>query len=395
MLARGRGLECRMTLLAFALLLQASTPMPAPAAPPPSIDQLVELRRVQGVALSPDGTLAAYVVREANWDENAFETEIWLADTASGETRQLTRAKKSSDAPAFSPDGKRLAFGSDRGEKRQVFLIDPRGGEAEALTAAEEGVSAFAWSPDGATIAFTSQDPKTEAMKEREKRLGEYEVVDEDHRTTHLHLIEVASKKARRLTEGAFTVGGLDWAPDGSEIAFDHRRSPDVGGSGTADISIVTVADGKVRPLVTQAGPDSRPVFSPDGARAGVPQRDGPRGGLLQEWPGRGGAASGRCAGEPHRGLRREPLPPRLGAERHLDGGWPEDGGGALPPRPGHEGDCTRAARSGPDRLRLRLRPRIRARRVRRARARPPSPRRALPRPRAGPSPGSAASASR
>jgi dipeptidyl aminopeptidase/acylaminoacyl peptidase len=256
-----------MTLLAFALLLQASATAPAPAAPPPSIDQLVELRRVQGVALSPDGTLAAYVVRKASWDENAFETEIWLADTASGETRQLTRAKKSSDAPAFSPDGKRLAFGSDRGEKRQVYLIDPRGGEAEELTAAEEGVSAFAWSPDGGTIAFTSEDPKTEAKKEREKRLGDYEVVDEDHRATHLHVIEIASRKARRLTGGAFTVGGLDWAPDGSEIAFDHRRSPDVGGSGTSDISIVTVADGKVRPLVTQAGPDSRPVFSPDGAR--------------------------------------------------------------------------------------------------------------------------------
>ncbi len=266
-----------MSLLFLVLLLQAAAaPTPTPA--PPTIDQLVELKRVQSVALSPDAALVAYVVREASWDENAFETEIWLADARTGETRQLTNAKKSSDAPAFSPDGKRLAFGSDRGEKRQVFLIDPRGGEAEALTAAEEGVSAFAWSPDGAAIAFTSQDPKTEAMKEREKRLGEYEVVDEDHRTTHLHLIEVASKKARRLTEGAFTVGGFDWAPDGAEIAFDHRRSPDVGGSGTADISIVTVADGTVRPLVTQAGPDSRPVFSPDGARLAFAAR----------WPARG-----------------------------------------------------------------------------------------------------------
>jgi len=251
-------------LLALALLLQAAAPTPPS---PPTIDQLVELRRVQGVALSPDGTLAAYVVREANWDENAFETEIWLVDTATGETRQLTRAKKSSDAPAFSPDGKRLAFASDRGEKRQVWLIDPRGGEAEVLTAAEEGISAFAWSPDGSAVAFTAQDPKSEAMKEREKRGGEYEVVGQDHRMTHLHVIEVVSKKARRLTEGAFTVGGFDWAPDGTEIAFDHRTSPVAGDDGTADVSIVTVAEPKVRALVTQAGPDSGPVFSPDGSQ--------------------------------------------------------------------------------------------------------------------------------
>jgi dipeptidyl aminopeptidase/acylaminoacyl peptidase len=246
----------------LALLLQAAQTTPAP-----SVDQLVELKRVTSVALAADGKLVAYVVREANWDENAFETEIWLADSGSGETRRLTNARKSSDAPAFSPDGKRLAFASDRVEKRQVYLIDPRGGEAEALTTAEEGISAFAWSPDGSAIAFTAQDPKSDATKEREKKHGEYEVVDRDHRMTHLHVIDLASRKARRLTEAAFTVGRFDWSPDGSEIVFDHRRSPHPSDGGSADISIVTVADAKLRPLVTQPGPDADPVFSPDGAK--------------------------------------------------------------------------------------------------------------------------------
>jgi dipeptidyl aminopeptidase/acylaminoacyl peptidase len=275
----GRGsmpAEVPMSLL-LALLLQAiapsaAAPPPTPSAskaadgaPPPTIDQLVELRRVGSVALSPDGKLVAYTVREANWDENAFETEIWLAEVDSGESRRLTNGKKSSDAPAFSPDGKSLAFASDRGEKRQVYLIDPRGGEPEVLTSAEEGVQSFAWSPDGSAIAFTAQEPKSEALKEREKRHGEYELVDQDHRMTHLHVVELASRKPRRLTEGAFSVGRFDWSPDGSEIAFDHRRSPDPGDGGSADISIVTVADATLRPLVTQAGPDSNPVFSPDG----------------------------------------------------------------------------------------------------------------------------------
>jgi dipeptidyl aminopeptidase/acylaminoacyl peptidase len=258
------------TLLALLLQgAQATTPAPdgAPKPAPPTIDQLVELKRVGSVALSPDGALVAWTVREANWDENAFETEIWLAEAAGGEPRRLTNAKKSSDAPAFAPDGKRLAFASDRGEKRQLYLIDPRGGEAEALTTAEEGIQAFSWSPDGKAIAFTAQDPKSDALKEREKKHGEYEVVDEDLRMSHLHVIELATKKVRRLTEGAFTVGGFDWSPDGAEIAFDHRVSTDPSEAGSADISIVTVADAKVRPLVTQAGPDSGPVFSPDGAR--------------------------------------------------------------------------------------------------------------------------------
>jgi len=248
----------------LALLLQAA---PAAAPKSPTIDQLVELRRVVSVALSPDGSQAAYVVREANWEENAFETEIWLADAAGGAPRRLTNAKKSSDAPAFSPDGKRLAFASDRSDKRQIYLIDPRGGEAEVLTSAEDGVQGFAWSKDGSAIAYLAQDPKSEALKEREKKDGEYEVVGQDRRMSHLHVIDVASKKARRLTEGAFHVSSFDWSPDGREIVFEHGVSPEPGDGGSTDLSIVEVQDGKVRVLVTQAGPDSNPRFSPDGTQ--------------------------------------------------------------------------------------------------------------------------------
>ena len=247
----------------LALLLQAAAAAPQA----PTIDQLVELRRVVSVGLSPDGSRVAYVVREANWDENAFETEIWLADAGGGEPRRLTNAKKSSDAPAFSPDAKRLAFASDRGEKRQIYLIDPRGGEAEVLTDAEEGVQDFAWSKDAKRIAFKAQDPKSEALKEREKKQGEYEVVGQDRRMVQLHVIDVATKKARRLTEGAFSVFGFDWSPDGSEIVFDHAPSQDPGDGGNADLSIVEVETGKLRPLVTQAGPDTNPRFSPDGTQ--------------------------------------------------------------------------------------------------------------------------------
>jgi dipeptidyl aminopeptidase/acylaminoacyl peptidase len=233
----------------------------------PTIDRLIELKRAGSPVISPDGRFVAYTVSEANWDENAYETEIWLADTQTGATRQLTNAKKSSNAPAWSPDGHWLAFGSDRGEKRQVYLIDPRGGEAEALTSAEEGAGAFAWSPDSTRIAYTMTEPKPQAWKDRDKKYGEFEIVDRDQTMTHLHVIDLASRKARRLTEGTFVVGSFTWSPDSREIAFDHRVDADPSSSDTADISIVAVADGRVRKLVAQNGPDSRPVWSPDGAR--------------------------------------------------------------------------------------------------------------------------------
>jgi dipeptidyl aminopeptidase/acylaminoacyl peptidase len=252
-------------VLALAGSLVATLPARAQAVP--TIDQLISLKRAGSLAMSPDGRQVAYTVREANWDENAYETEVWLADVASGTVRQMTNGRKSSDAPAWSPDGRWLAFGSDRTDKRQIYLIDPRGGEAQALTSTEDGVGQFAWSPDSRQIAFLMTDPRPAGLKERDKKYGEFEVVDQDHQMTHLWLVDITTKKLRRLTEGSFTVGGFAWSPDATRIAFDHRIDSDPANGDTANISVVTVADGKVQPLVTQEGADSGPVWSPDGTR--------------------------------------------------------------------------------------------------------------------------------
>jgi dipeptidyl aminopeptidase/acylaminoacyl peptidase len=242
----------------------AATPPPRVA---PTIDEILSLKRAGSPEISPDGRWVAYTVRETNWDDNAYDTEIWLADATTGDTRQLTNAKKSSQSPAWSADGTKLAFISDRTDKGQVYVISPQGGEAAALTSVEEGVNAFAWSPDGTTIAYTATEPKPSAIKDREKKYGEFEVVEQDHRMTHLFALDVATHATRTLTTGAFTIGGFSWSPDGKSIAFDHRVNPELKNGGSADISIVTVADRSVRKLVTQDGPDSNPVWSPDGAR--------------------------------------------------------------------------------------------------------------------------------
>ncbi|MBP7776350.1 MAG: S9 family peptidase [Acidobacteria bacterium] len=234
-----------------------------------SIDELIALKRTSGTAaISADGRSVAYTVRETNWTDNAYETEIWLAEAGvSGSGRQLTMANKSSQSPAFSPDGKWLAFISDRSDTRQLYRLSLDGGEAEALTSGTEGVTAFEWAPDGASIAYTMTDPVTPAMKERAEKYGEYTHEDHDARMAQLHLLDVATKATRPLTAGAFVVGAFDWSPDGGRIAFDHRVSSDAGMSGSADISVVEVAGGAVTALVTQAGPDSNPKWSPDGRR--------------------------------------------------------------------------------------------------------------------------------
>ena len=239
----------------------------APPATGPSIDDLIALKRPGTPALSPDSRWVAYTVRQANWDDDRYDTQIWIADARSGGTRQLTTAPRSSTAPAWSPDGRHLAFASDRAEHRQIYVIDPSGGEAQALTSAAEGVGAFKWSPDGRSIAYAMTDPAPDALKAREKTYGLFDVIGQEHRMTHLYVVDVGTKASRQVTKGAFTVGSFDWSPDGTQIAFDHRINSDNANSGTADISVVSVADETVRPLVTQDGPDTAPVWSPDGTR--------------------------------------------------------------------------------------------------------------------------------
>ena len=250
--------------LAFALL-SAATLAQAPHIP--AIDDVINLKRVGAPAISPNGQRVAFTIRETNWDENAYETEIWIGDAATGQSRQVTNAKASSMQPAWSPDGSTLAFVSDRDGKRQLYRISVGGGEAEQLTSGAEGVNNFAWSPSGKEIAYTMQDPISDAIKDREKRFGDIRIEDRDQRYTHLHLLDVASKSTKQLTKGDFVVGSFDWSPDGRQIAFDHRATSDPADSGSADISVVVPATGVVVVAVSQEGPDSNPRWSPDGTQ--------------------------------------------------------------------------------------------------------------------------------
>ena len=67
----------------------------------PTFEQVIDLKRPGGTAISPDGRMVAFTLNETNWDDNAYETEIFLVRALGQEPIQLTRAKKSSTAPAW------------------------------------------------------------------------------------------------------------------------------------------------------------------------------------------------------------------------------------------------------------------------------------------------------
>ena len=240
----------------------------------PTVDDLLNVKSAGGAQLSPDGNRVAYTVSETDWKQDAFVTQIWIADVKSGRVAQLTRGEKSAGNANWSPDGEWLTFTSERvGGKSQIFAIHADGGEALQLTKAENGVGGYAWSLDGKQIAFTTSDADAKATKERKDYLGDFEVVRKEYSFSHIWTFAVADAlkepvTGTQRTKGKdFTVGGFSWSPDGSRIAFGATINSDLINNGTSDIYVLTLADNAVKKIVSLAGPDNNPRWSPDGKR--------------------------------------------------------------------------------------------------------------------------------
>jgi len=293
------GRSARLAALSL-LLLAATAAPPAPlaaqkadtaaadtaAAPETAWTPALSMRyrQVGGTAMSPDGKLVAYTVRAADMQggTSRYVSQVWVAAADGSWNRQYTRAPEGASSPAFSPDGKRLAFLSSRDAttanedgdgagKSQVWVMPVDGGEAWQLTDAPSGVNAFAWSPSGRRIAYTSTDTVSSARKKAEKEKRDEVVVDSVFHDAHLYVVALAEDSsgahaATRLTSGDFTVGGFDWSPDGEAIVFAHRPDPRINTSFLyGDISVVPSEGGAVRDLVTGGGVDADPHWSPDG----------------------------------------------------------------------------------------------------------------------------------
>jgi Tol biopolymer transport system component len=121
----------------------------------------LELRQIQDPQFSPDGTRVAFVVSDPLKNEKRTR-HIWLYDVQAKTSRQFTYSDKTESNPRWSPDGKKLAFLSNRGgDQQQIYVLRMEGGEGVALTKAKASVTAFAWAPDGQSIAYLAPDPKT------------------------------------------------------------------------------------------------------------------------------------------------------------------------------------------------------------------------------------------
>lgn len=255
----------------IALLLAATAALPASAQEwTPEFG--MQFRNVGSPAISPDGSMVAYTVSEAlmEGEKSEYLTHIWVAAADGSWDRQFTFGDASATSPAFSPDGRWLAFSTSRSGDSQVWVLPVFGGEAQQLTNLDQGAGSFAWSPDGQRLAFTARDADTEEDKARKKEKRDVILVDQQFKYSHLYTVDTdpsTEDEPKQITAGEFHVTGFDWSPDGRHVAFSHAIDPRINSSITQDISIVPSDSGAVRTLVDWAGADRSPTFSPDGSK--------------------------------------------------------------------------------------------------------------------------------
>jgi len=267
---------------------------------------IANLKRVEGLAISPDGKLIAYGVETPVAAGKHRDAHIWIAATdGPGSARPFVYSGGTDSSPAWSPDGTHLGFLSDRanplvesdsspyhfviapgserkdipaahdaktgkdsGKGMQLWWIALSGGEAEPLTNIPGGIRAFKWSPDGKNIAFIRTDADTPQERDRKEAKNDESVADRDYHYDRLWIYDLAHRQARLLTTTDMNVDTADWSPDGSAIVA--RVSPTPRLDDYWRVSKVLLFDtktGTIAKTIEEHSGYATPAFSKDGRK--------------------------------------------------------------------------------------------------------------------------------
>lgn len=201
-----------------------------PAAWADAVQMTFDLAFIEFVHVSPDGHRIAF------GSDRTGNQDLWAVPVDGGEAVRLTDDPAQDWAPRWSPDGREIAFYSNRSGDRELWIMPAEGGPARQLTSSPGLDAGPEWSPDGKEIAFRSE------------RTG----------SSNIWVTSADGRRLRQVTDGPASDYQSTWSPDGQWLAFNSNRS------GKRQLWRVPSAGGKPEQL-TRGESGGRPVWSVDG----------------------------------------------------------------------------------------------------------------------------------